>query len=96
MVIGHVDGTQMICRYCGDNLDGGDIYEVLKRAGIYSTEENLLVAVMSYGWRHHNRLRFCREIIIQGNSRDQYTICPACKGIKPLDRTAPKKYHSDM
>jgi hypothetical protein len=92
----HIDGTQMICRYCGDNLDGGDIYEVLKRSGIYTTEENLLVAAMSYGWRPYIRLRFCREIVIQGHTREQYTICPACKGIKPLQHSAPKNYHSDI
>ena len=70
-----------ICRHCGSDLDAGDVLEHFMR--LYKPEKAIRVA-KGFGWTPHNRLRFDRSIILQGEG--QYTICPDCGEKGPLLR----------
>ncbi len=79
------DKHTMICRHCGENLDGGDIYEVLRENHPDATDEQILRMAKSYGWTRETPIRFSHEVVVQPDSRSEpeYTECPACRGVNP-------------
>jgi hypothetical protein len=83
------DKHTMICRHCGENLDGGDIYEVLRENHPTATDEQILRMAKSYGWTRETPIRFSHEVVVQPDSRSEpeYTECPVCRGVNPC---APK------
>ena len=72
-----------LCRHCNANLDGGDIFEQLRKEPEYAhyTFNELIIASLDYGWTMYNRKHFTREFVVKG-----LTICPECDGIDPLFR----------
>lgn len=70
----------MNCRYCGINLDDGDIFEELAKANIYDEAELLRVA-HSLGWTKENKKRFSKCVVVEQYSK--FEICPECKGVWP-------------
>lgn len=88
----------MNCRYCNVNLDRGDVYEVLRNHPLYQDRTPLEISKIAqrYGWSPSNKIRFDRQILLQTNEegRDPFKICPDCKGIAPLDASAPKAIYS--
>jgi len=88
--------SEMICRYCNANLDGGEVYEVLKVHPLYMDRLDGEIRKMakSYGWTEENKLHFDKRVIIQFDDRDQQQImiCPTCNGIEPFNNDAPKGY----
>jgi hypothetical protein len=89
----------MNCRYCNFDLDGGDIYEVLKVHPLYMDrlDREIRKIAENYGWTDENKLHFNKSIIIQFNEhhKEQVEICPMCKGISPLDKSAAKEYYEE-
>lgn len=73
----------MICRYCTENLDGGDVYEVLREKYPDKTDAEIERAARSYGWTKEQPIRFSYEVIVQPDRMPQYTECPTCKGVNP-------------
>ncbi len=75
----------MICRHCGENLDGGDVYEVLRENHPDATDEQIVKMAKSYGWTREAPIRFSHEVVVQPDSRSEpeYTECPACRGVNP-------------
>jgi len=74
-----------LCKYCGLDLDGGDIYEVLKREYPEESEEILLEWAKNYGWTTETKKRFSKEI---GHEHPDitddgvaYYTCPRCNKI---------------
>lgn len=86
----------MNCRYCDENLDKGDIYEVLKSDPLNAdrTDAEILKFAKAYGWTPTNKERFLSVVTVQFDDRkkDQIDICPHCKGIDPLNEKAPREY----
>ena len=85
----------MTCRYCGLNLNDGDIFEVLKSNSPEKTNEEVVKIAGYYGWTPENKKFFSKETIIQFECKPQITICPDCKGISPTNLDAPKKYMTE-
>lgn len=86
----------MNCRYCNNNLDDGDIYEVLSKNDLYKhlSEDELLKIAGHYGYTTDNRIHFTKEMIIQFDNKPQIVICPFCNGIWPLKPDMPREYHN--
>jgi hypothetical protein len=80
----------MNCRHCGENLDGGDVYEVLRENHPDATDEQIVKMAKSYGWTREAPIRFSHEVVVQPDSRSEpeYTECPACHGVNPCAATA--------
>jgi hypothetical protein len=87
----------MTCRYCGFDLNDGDIYEVLKSKPDYQKKSNEEVMKIAgyYGWTPENKKFFSKEMTIEFECKGQITICPDCKGISPTNLDAPKKYMTE-
>lgn len=77
-------------------MSKGDIFETLKNAYQKSDEETIKMA-KPYGWTPKNKIHFLKEVIIHFDDqhKPQITICPDCKGISPMDETAPREYFLD-
>ncbi len=74
----------MQCRHCTENLDGGDVLEVLREKYPDVGEEELVRMAADYGWTRETPIRFSREIAVQTERGDpEFTICPACHGVNP-------------
>ena len=86
--------SSMICRYCTENLDGGDVFEALRERYPDQTEAETLRAARSYGWRKEQPIRFSREVTVQTERGDpEFTICPVCHGVNPCAAAdAPRDY----
>ena len=69
-----MDGS---CHHCGENLDGGDIYEYFFTR--YMNHTKALEAAKGYGWSETNKIHFNKAIIVQPDTLPQYSICPNCK-----------------
>ena len=81
------------CRYCGFNLDAGDVLEELEKTNMYE-KDKLVQAASDYGWTPQNKIRFKKSIIIQ--QHNQFEICPECNGIWPEINDFPKEYYSEQ
>jgi len=66
------------CQNCGENLDGGDIFEHFMVK--YMNHAKALESAKGYGWSETNRIHFSKAIIVQPDRGEQYSICPSCKG----------------
>ena len=66
-----------ICKHCGANLDGGDIFEHFMLE--YRDHVRALKSAKAYGWREDNRIHFSRFVTVQPDKDPQYEICPECK-----------------
>ena len=75
-----------ICKHCGANLDGGDIFEHFMLE--YKDRVKALATAAAYGWSETNKLHFNRSIIVQPDREPQYEICPDCKKKWPLAATS--------
>jgi predicted RNA-binding Zn-ribbon protein involved in translation (DUF1610 family) len=74
------------CEHCGFDLDGGDIYEVMKSHRPDLSEEKLHEEVSSFGWYPENKKRFYKYVGHVSLEEDRVThyICPKCeKIVKP-------------
>lgn len=69
---------QSHCWYCGVSLDGGDIYEVLKKENPEKSERELLEMAAKYGWTKANGKRFSKAEIYENKIR-----CPKCHCVAP-------------
>jgi len=73
----------MICRGCETDLDGGEIFIVLRRTYPESiSDEEIECFAKMYGWTKDNKKRFTRELKVQN-----YSICPYCDIVNPLRAT---------
>lgn len=82
----HKPDLRAICKHCKADLDDGDVYEKLKSIFhmIYNDDEIVHMA-HCHGWTAQNRIRFSR--VMQVNTeRENYDICPECKGYNPLKK----------
>jgi DNA-directed RNA polymerase subunit RPC12/RpoP len=66
-----------ICKHCGANLDGGDIFEHFMLE--YRDHVRALKSAKAYGWTEKNRLHFSKFVTVQPDKGQQYEICPQCK-----------------
>lgn len=83
----------MICRYCTETLDGGDVFEVLRERYPDRTDAQIERDARQYGWTKEDPIHFSHEVIIQPDKEPQFTICPACNGINPCaSADAPREY----
>jgi hypothetical protein len=73
------------CRHCGFDLDGGDVYEVLRGMKYYKdkSDEEVLVCASNYGYTTENRKRFNKVIVLQPTNEE---ICKACRQRWPLPK----------
>lgn len=69
---------QWYCKYCGESLDGGDIYEVLKKENPTKSEQELLEMAAKWGWTKTNRKRFSKAEIYENKIR-----CLKCHCVAP-------------
>ena len=75
------------CRHCGEDLDGGDIYEVyLAQTG---DPKKALAWAKQHGWSETNRLHFRKSVIVQPEKEQQWVECPKCKGKWPFTTVVP-------
>jgi hypothetical protein len=76
------------CRHCGEDLDAGDIYEVLLQR--YGDPQRAFDAARMYGWSEIDRIHFKKSVIVQSEGREQWEECPKCKGRDPLKPADPR------
>ena len=70
------------CRHCGEDLDGGDIYEVyLAQTG---DPKKALAWAKQSGWSETDKRHFKKSVIVQPEGREQWVECPKCKGKWPF------------
>jgi hypothetical protein len=75
------DSMNDLCKHCGTNLDGGDIYEYfLAKCG---DKNKALSFARGYGWKETDKVRFHNSIIVQPDKEEQYVICSKCKSVIP-------------
>lgn len=86
----------MNCRYCNENLDDGDIYQVLSKNDLYKnySKDELLKIAECYGYSIDNPKHFTKVIIVQFEDKPQIEICPFCNGIWPQKPDMPREYYS--
>jgi hypothetical protein len=75
------DSMNYVCKECGTNLDGGDIYEYFFAK--YADKNKALRSARVYGWKETDRVRFHNSIVIQPDKGEQYSICSKCKTVLP-------------
>lgn len=69
------------CFHCGTELDGGDIYTILKNDIGYKdkTNEDIIKIAQAFGWTEQNPKRFSNKVIVQPiNGGTCFVKCPHC------------------
>jgi hypothetical protein len=71
----------MKCEHCSFDLDGGDVYEVLRKMKEYrgTTDEEVMSVARMYGYTEENRKHFSKAVIQQYDDKQQETICCHCR-----------------
>jgi len=75
------------CSHCGEDLDGGDIYEHFLAET--SNPVKALKIAKEYGWSETNKIRFVKSVMVQPDRDPQFEICPACKQKNPFTPKVP-------
>ncbi len=85
------------CRYCGYNLDDGDVYQVLSELDEYKklNRDEMMIIAENYGWTLNDKKRFSKIYIIQfDDNQPQIEVCPKCSGMWPNDKDKLKEYYN--
>jgi hypothetical protein len=71
------------CPNCGFDLDGGDVYESLRKHYPDYTEEKAKDIASAYGWSEENKKRSSKKVGIYDIDSDAtiFYACPKCKAV---------------
>jgi len=72
------------CKQCGADLDGGEIFTMLKQQEPNTDPVLLIQYAYKLGWTTQNHRRFNKALIRKQGDKNAVTVCPVCKVINPV------------
>lgn len=87
--------SQISCKNCKTNLDGGDVFDVLRKKEKYRTySDNDLASLCNdmYGWSNEKKVRFGKQMLVKIDDSPPVEICPSCNVTSPFDKKVPIEF----